>query len=103
MQRYFQAAILLGAMAVLTTGCGGPADDQLAAEDIDDLVTAMIPNLSDPDPRARVVAIRFLAGQGDKATEALPKLKELTKDKDPAVREAATHALKKLESTAAQP
>lgn len=103
MHRICIVGCLLVSLCLLATGCSGPANDHLAAEDIDELVVEMLPKLDDPDPRARLVAIRFLAGQGDKAKETLPRLKELAKDKDPAVREAATAAVKKLEAGPASP
>jgi len=72
---------------------------QISAEELDDLTIDMIGRLKDPDARARVVAAQFLAGRGEKAKDALPQLRELTRDKNPQVSAAARVAVERLEGT----
>jgi HEAT repeat protein len=51
-----------------------------------------------PDSQARLEAVAALAALGQKATSALPLLKELQNDENSAVREAAAEAARKIES-----
>ncbi len=80
-----------------TVACTDSDTPQVSAEELDELTVDMIGRLKDPDPRARVVAAQFLAGRGEQAREAIPQLKELTKDKNSQVSAAAKAALERLE------
>ncbi len=71
----------------------------VSPEAIEKLRVEMLVKLKDPDPRARILAARFLGGQGEKGKEAIPQLRELTTDKDPEVRAVAKVALERLEGT----
>ena len=56
--------------------------------------------LSNPDPLVRAMAARGLGEAGELAGACLPAIEPLKNDADPRVREAATHALKRLQALA---
>jgi len=60
-------------------------------------VPVLIKALAEPDAITRIQACESLCCLGPLAKEAVPALKELSDDKDPAVREAAAEALKAIE------
>lgn len=97
-------SLLIGSVALVLScsagACSHSAAPPVSAEELDDLTTDMIGRLKDPDPRARVVAAQFLAGRGEKAKEALPQLRDLTKDKNSQVSAAAKIAVERLEGSA---
>lgn len=80
----------------LCWGCGSSVKKELSPAESDALIEKMIENLDAPEARGRILAIKFLSGQGPKAEPALPRIKELADDKDPAVRNAAKEALEQL-------
>jgi len=96
-------SFLVGSLALVLCcsagACRRSEAPQVSAEELDDLTVDMIGRLKDPDARARVLAAQFLAGRGEKAKDALPQLRELTKDKNPQVSAAAKTAVERLEGT----
>lgn len=98
MQHRLIARAVLG-IGLLLAGCAREAPQKLTDEQTDELIVSMIEKLEEPDPRGKIVAAMFLSGQGEKAQDAIPKLQELSKDKNPAVRDAAAAALAKLEGS----
>jgi HEAT repeat protein len=97
MSRSFRVWSLALLLCCSGGACSHSEAPQVSAEELDDLTVDMMGRLKDPDPRARVVAAQFLAGRGDKAKEALPQLRELTKDKNTQVSAAAKTAVERLE------
>ncbi len=77
--------------------CSEPAQQEVSTEEIDALISDMKLKLKDPDPRTRAFAAKILGGHGEKAKDAIPELRELTKDKSADVRAAAKTALGLLE------
>jgi HEAT repeat protein len=96
-------SLISSAFCLTAVSCSGPEPQTVVAEQVDDLIATMKTKLNDPDPRTRAFAATFLGGHGEKAKDAIPQLRELTKDKAREVREAATTALGRLEAAAPPP
>ncbi|MDB5335505.1 MAG: non-SMC mitotic condensation complex subunit 1 [Planctomycetaceae bacterium] len=97
MLRLVLVGCLMGVLCCSTMACRRSDAPVVSPEVIEKLTADMLVKLKDPDPRARILAARFLGGQGEKAKEAIPQLQELTKDKNPEVRAVAKVALERLE------
>jgi hypothetical protein len=96
MRQWMLLGCLSWSLSLAALGCGSSSAKNLSPAETDALIETMIANLDAPEPRGRIYAIMFLGGQWKKAEPAVPRLKELTKDKDPSVRSAAKAALERL-------
>lgn len=97
MLRLALVGCLMFVVCCSTLACRRSDAPLVSPEAIEKLTSDMLVKLKDPDPRARILAARFLGGQGEKGKEAIPQLRELTNDKNPEVRAVAKVALERLE------